>query len=149
MIKSPVYIGFYGFSNSGKTTLVTQIIKQLTKKGFKLASIKQTSHSYTIDSSETDTWKHAQAGASLICFDTAVETSFIMKQHLSFEKIQRIICCIDQFDVVLVEGAHDLEIPKIRMNDQTPVRANTMFTFDGDINKVICFIEKQIEKEGT
>ncbi|MFO8077491.1 MAG: molybdopterin-guanine dinucleotide biosynthesis protein B [Thermoplasmatota archaeon] len=148
MMKSPVYIGFYGFSNTGKTTLIIRIIKQLTMKGFKLASIKQTSHSYTIDSSETDTWKHAQAGATLICFDTAVETSFMIKQHLSFEKIQRIICCIDQFDVVLVEGAHDSEIQKIRMNDQIPIRDNTMFTFDGDINKVICFIEKQITKEG-
>ena len=72
----------------------------------------------------------------------------MIKNHLSFEKIKKIISCIDQFDVVLVEGSHDLEIQKIRMDHKIPMRTNTVFSFDGDINKVVSFIEKQIEKEG-
>lgn len=148
MVKSPIYLGFYGFSNTGKTTLITGLIEKLKRKNYVVASIKQTTHSYSIDSPETDTWKHAQAGANLICFNTAVETSFMIKNHLSFEKIKKIISCIDQFDVVLVEGSHDLEIQKIRMDHKIPMRTNTVFSFDGDINKVVSFIEKQIEKEG-
>jgi len=144
-MNNSVIIGFYGLSNTGKTTLVTRLIKKLTEKKYNVASIKQTTHSYSIDSPGKDTWKHARAGSDLVCFQTMVETSFIIKQELSFGKIKEIISCIDDYDVILVEGARDEHIQKIRLDEKTPVRDNTAFTFDGDINKVISFIEKNVE----
>ena len=114
-MNNQVIIGFYGFSNTGKTTLITSIIRHLSVKKYKVASIKQTTHSYSIDSPGKDTWKHARAGSDLVCFQTMVETSFIIKQELSFEKIKEIISCIGDYDVILVEGARDKHIQKIRV----------------------------------
>ena len=34
MVKSPIYLGFYGFSNTGKTTLITGLIEKLKRKNY-------------------------------------------------------------------------------------------------------------------
>lgn len=146
-MNNPVIIGFYGFSNTGKTTLITNLIKQLTAKDYKVASVKQTTHSYSIDSPEKDTWKHAKAGAGIVCFQTGVETSFMVKEQLSIEKIKQVMMCIDCFEIILVEGARDKHIQKIRLDETTPVRDNTVFTYDGDINKVVSFIEQECKRK--
>lgn len=143
-MNNPVIIGFYGFSNTGKTTLITSLIKKLIRGEYKVASIKQTTHSYSIDSPDKDTWKHAEAGARLVCFKTSIETSFIIKEQLPIEKIKQIISCIDCFDVILVEGTKDKNIKKIRLDEKTPIRENTVFTFKGDINKIFSFIERLV-----
>ena len=142
-MNDPVILGFYGFSNSAKTRLITSLIKQLTDNDYKVASVKQTTHSYSIDSPEKDTWKHAEAGAGIVTFQTGIETSFMVKEQLSIGKIKQIINCIDYFDVILVEGARDKNIQKIRLDETTPIRENTLFTFNGDVNKIISIIEKQ------
>ena len=141
-----VIIGFYGFSNTGKTTLLTKIIEKLSVKKYKVASIKQTIHSYSIDSPGKDTWKHAEAGSGLVGFQTSIETSFIVKKQLSIEKIIQIVNCIDCFDIILVEGARDKNIKKIRLDETTPLRENTIVTFDGDVNKILSIIEKQLSR---
>lgn len=143
-----IILGFYGLSNTGKTTLITSLIKMLTEKQYKVASIKQTKHSYSIDSPGKDTWKHAHAGSDLVCFQTAGETSFIIKRQLPLEQIMNLINTIDVFDIVLIEGSRDSFIEKIRLDMKTPLRENTIFTFDGDINKIVLFIEQQIKRGG-
>jgi molybdopterin-guanine dinucleotide biosynthesis protein MobB len=40
---SPV-IGIAGWKNSGKTTLVTKLIAELTRRGFRVASVKHAHH---------------------------------------------------------------------------------------------------------
>ncbi len=146
-MKLPVYIGFYGSSNSGKTTLITRLIRELSAQDLKVATIKQTSNPYSIDAIGKDTWKHAQAGAGLVCFQTAVETSIIVKKTLSFEKIKKYIALSDDYDIVLVEGARQKDILKIRLDEQIAERNNTVFTFDGDINKVLTFIDKERKRK--
>lgn len=143
----PTIIGFYGFSNTGKTTVITQIISQLTKRGYKICSVKQTTHSYSIDNPGKDTWKHAKAGAELVCFQTAIETSFVIKKQVTMDRIIKIISTIDSYDIILIEGAHESSIPKIRINKNTPIRENTVFTFNGDIFKVITLIEHQLDEK--
>jgi molybdopterin-guanine dinucleotide biosynthesis adapter protein len=146
-MRSTKYIGFYGLSNTGKTTLIISVIKQLTMKGYKVASIKQTTHPYSIDTSGKDTWNFSKAGSDLVCFQSAVETSFIINQQLPFDRIMDIINNMDFYDVVLIEGSKDDFIEKIRLDQKTPLIKNTVFTFDGDINKVVLFIEQQMERK--
>jgi len=143
-MNNPVILGFYGFSNTGKTALLTSLIKKLTKKEYNVCSVKQTNQPYSIDSAAKDTWKYAQAGANLVCFNTAIETSFIINQSLSFENIKQIIKCIGYFDIILVEGAHDREIQKIRLDQRTPIRHNTLLTYTGNSNEIMSLIMKKI-----
>ena len=142
----PIIIGFYGYSNTGKTNLIKNIIIYFSKQKINVASIKQTTHSYSIDSPGKDTWEYAKAGAKLTSFQTEVETSFIVKKRLSIKDIIKIILETESIDLILVEGARDTQIQKIRMDMDTPLRKNTIFTFDGDVYKVISFIEEKLKK---
>ena len=144
---SPLIIGFYGSSNSGKTTLITNIIRRFTEDDYNVSSIKQTTHPYSIDSPGKDTYKHAEAGAELVCFQSAVETSFIVKEQMDINSILKIITCIGTFDIIIIEGAKNDQIQKIRLDETTPLRNNTVFTVNGDINKVISFIEQKLEQK--
>jgi len=146
-MKKPVIIGFYGFSNSGKTTLITRLIKHFSEKGFNVATVKQTNKSYSIDTKDTDTWRHAEAGAKITCFQTAIETSFVIRNQLEIKEIIRKICKFDSFDLILVEGARDDFIQKIRLDETTPLRKQTLFTFNGDINNVTDIIEEELRKK--
>ncbi len=147
MKNSPIIIGFYGQSNTGKTMLITKIVEWLTEKNVTVATIKQTVHSYSIDKPGKDTWKYATAGSNLVCFQTAIETSFIFKKQISVNKIIDIIQSIDFFDVLLIEGARDKHIQKIRLGEKTPIRENTVLTYGNDINRILTFIEQQIKRK--
>ena len=50
----PPAIGVAGWKNSGKTTLVTRLIAELTRRGFKVATVKHAHHDFQIDDAETD-----------------------------------------------------------------------------------------------
>ena len=136
-------VGVYGKSDTGKTTLIVDIIKQLTKEGFKIASIKITNKKIGIDSKGKDTWKHGQAGSNLIVLSSPEETDFIIKKSEDISKILRIINQIDKFDLIIVEGANDKYIPKIRIGD-IDIRENTVLTYSGEFKEVIDFLKKKI-----
>jgi molybdopterin-guanine dinucleotide biosynthesis protein B len=147
MKNAPIIIGFYGLSNTGKTTLITSIIKHFTKKNLNIATIKQTNHSYSLDSSGKDTGKYASAGSNLVCFQTAIETSFILNKQIPVNKMIDILHSFSSFDLVLIEGAKDKNIQKIRLGEKTPLRENTIFTYENDINRVLSFIEQQLKRK--
>lgn len=59
-------ISIVGKSNSGKTTLIEKVIPFLTKKGYRIATIKHCAHGFEMDKEGKDTWKHKKAGAKAI-----------------------------------------------------------------------------------
>lgn len=138
-----VVIGIYGKSNTGKTTLIVDIIKKLTNEGFKIASVKITNKKIGIDTKGKDTWRHAQAGSNLVVLSSPKETDFLVKKSLDISETIRLISQIDKYDLILVEGANDKHIPKIRIGD-IDIRENTIFTYSGDFKDIIEFLKKKI-----
>ncbi len=62
-------ITFIGWHDSGKTTLVTQVISHLKGFGYEVAVIKSSNETgVQFDTPGTDTFKHRQAGADSILF---------------------------------------------------------------------------------
>ena len=59
-------IGIAGWKKSGKTTLVTRLITELTRRGLKVATVKHAHHAFQIDDAETDSARHRRAGASQV-----------------------------------------------------------------------------------
>ncbi|MCP4022340.1 MAG: molybdopterin-guanine dinucleotide biosynthesis protein MobB, partial [Desulfobacteraceae bacterium] len=53
-----------GQPQSGKTTLITDIIKELTAKGAQVGSLKHSSHVHELDKPGKDSFLHRKAGAS-------------------------------------------------------------------------------------
>ena len=60
-------ITFIGWHDSGKTTLATQVVSELTHLGYRVAVIKSTSdEGIQFDTPGTDTYKHKTAGAESV-----------------------------------------------------------------------------------
>lgn len=145
----PLVIGFYGYSDSGKTTILQSVIDYFSKDGFKIAALKITPHDFSLDTPGKDTWKFSQSGAKLVAFNTALENSIIYKEQLPIIKVIDLIASIDDFDIIFVEGSMNASYPQIRVGLKKPLQEHTVFTYDGDINKLISFIKHQIRRSET
>jgi len=146
-MKNPAVFGFYGKSNTGKTSLIVKIIKRLTDEELKVATVKITDKNIGIDKEGKDTWKHNQAGSILVVLSSPVETGFIIKQNKNIEAILQHIGELTDCDVVLIEGANDPSIPKIRLGRNIKERENTIISYDGKLDTIIELIKGKIEKK--
>jgi molybdopterin-guanine dinucleotide biosynthesis protein B len=145
-MSTPAIIGFYGSSNTGKTTLIVKIIEKLTKEGYKLATIKRTNKKIEIDTKEKDTWNHGRAGAKMIVFSSACETDFIIKESMKTKDIIQNILKMNYYDIIIVEGASDPDIPKIRLGD-IKERDNTIGYYQDNFEEIFQNIKKEIDKK--
>lgn len=145
-MRHPVIIGVYGTSNTGKTTLIEKIIKQLSKEGYTVATIKKTEKHICLDTPGKDTWRHHKAGATLIIFSSAIETDFLVKTHIKTAEIIPIISEFGTYDLILVEGADDPQIPKIQVSTGHK-RDNTIACFDSNFNRILNMIKKEFKKQ--
>ena len=145
-MKNPVVFGFYGESNTGKTSLIVKIIKKLTDEKFKVATVKITDKNIGIDTEGKDTWKYNRAGSKIVVLSSPFETGFIIKQNKNIEAIIQHIDEIEECDVVLIEGANDPNTPKIRLGKNIQKRENTIISYDGKLDAIIELIKGKIEK---
>jgi molybdopterin-guanine dinucleotide biosynthesis protein B len=54
-----------GHSGSGKTTLIEKLVRELTQRGLRVATIKHAHHSVQLDTPGKDSWRYTQAGAAM------------------------------------------------------------------------------------
>ena len=137
----PKVIGFYGYSNSGKTSLVFRLIKTFKKAGVSTAVIKRTDKSISSESAEKDTGGFRAAGAKMTSFSSASETNFVLPTSMPLSQIIDQIRAFMEVDIIIVEGARDPEIHKVRLGD-IPERDNTIYTYEGDFENLMEIILK-------
>jgi molybdopterin-guanine dinucleotide biosynthesis protein B len=101
-----------GYKNSGKTTLICQLIKQLSEKGLRVGTIKHDSHELRLDAQGTDTWKHSEAGAHTVAITSKKKTA-IFKQQAT--PLSYLLTAMPEPDFILVEGFKHEHYPKILM----------------------------------
>lgn len=96
-------IGFNGASGVGKTTLAANVVRELTRRGWKVAAVKGSHHEVNPDSPGKDTWLYAQAGAR--------EVALACPHHLAIfaateeqEPIDAVLSRLKDVDLVVVEG---------------------------------------------
>jgi len=106
-LKTPRIVTVIGSKSSGKTTTVECIVAGLTRRGFRVASIKHIHHDFTIDKEGTDTFRHASAGSKIVAGVSKTETAVIMKgdpEH-TMPSILDFMARSDA-DIVVAEGLH-------------------------------------------
>ncbi|HPR42432.1 MAG TPA: molybdopterin-guanine dinucleotide biosynthesis protein B [Candidatus Methanofastidiosa archaeon] len=102
--------GVYGFKNSGKTAVVTSIIRELRRRGYKVAAIKHISYAdFTIDVPGRDTDLFSKAGARSIGVISEKETSIIYKEK---KQLMEMISFFHS-DYLVLEGFRQALVPKI------------------------------------
>lgn len=105
-------VSIVGRKNTGKTSLTVKVIKELTNRGYNVASVKHSHHSIEMDKENTDTWKHKQAGANLVV-GVGSTTFFNSKKEHDLNRILYLLKHFDDFDFVIIEGYKSYNYPKI------------------------------------
>lgn len=93
-----------GKSGSGKTTLIEKLILELTRRGYRLATVKHHSHAgFDVDTPGKDSWRFAQAGSQQVVI--AAPDKFATYRKLERElSLDEIAAEIHDVDLILVEG---------------------------------------------
>jgi molybdopterin-guanine dinucleotide biosynthesis protein B len=110
----PRIFGIAGWKNSGKTGLAVRLVTELTRRGYRVSTIKHAHHDFDIDKVGADSFRHREAGAHEVTIVSG--TRYAIMHELrggpepSFEEIlARLAPC----DLVLIEGYKREPIPKI------------------------------------
>jgi len=108
-------ISVVGRSNSGKTTLVEKLIKELNERGYKVGTIKHDAHSFDIDVPGKDSWRHTQAGANPAVISSPEKLAMVkkVKQEMSLDEI--VERYVGDVDIVITEGFKSQDKPKIEV----------------------------------
>ena len=139
-------IGFYGYSNSGKTTLIERLIRDLKAAGLKVAAVKMSDHDVRMDEPGKDSWRYAQAGAGTVVLAAQRETGFMVNAAMDLSKVLQAVEIIQEPDVIIVEGAKDDLVRKIRLGE-IEERANTIWHYDGNYEQLMKIVLNEIVKE--
>lgn len=105
-------MSFCGYSESGKTTLLAQVIPELRRQGLKVGVIKHDGHDFEMDHPGTDSWKFAAAGADVVAISSPAQTAYIEKRQQELT-VRELIDRIRDVDCILIEGYKHEELPKI------------------------------------
>ncbi len=123
---SPV-ITFVGHSGSGKTTLIEKLVRELTQRGLRVATIKHAHHSVQLDTPGKDSWRYTQAGAAMSMLVTQGGVQLVASDVERREPQQLAERFLGEADVVLVEGfslAPGVKIEVLRRECDKPPRCS-------------------------
>ena len=113
-------VAVVGSKKSGKTTAIENLVQGLTKRGYRIATVKHIPEAdFTIDTEGKDTWRHARAGASTVVSVAPNELATIKKVDTTKYGLSEIIRNVeDDIDITILEGFRKLieqnsAVPKI------------------------------------
>jgi molybdopterin-guanine dinucleotide biosynthesis protein B len=112
----PPLLAIVGKKHSGKTTLTVRLAAALKRRGHRVMTIKHGTHTFNIDPSTTDTYRHYHEGeAERVVMVSPDKFALVMRSEgpLAPEEIaERYLA---DADIVLCEGFKLSELPKIEI----------------------------------
>ncbi len=112
-------IHIVGRKNCGKTTLVTELIAELTSRGFKVGSVKHTHHHHELDTPGKDSYRHREAGAAAVgILSPGMDAVFRPRREERSTSEDRYVVFEAAFadcDIVLVEGDSQTTATKVEV----------------------------------
>ena len=132
-------IGVVGWKDVGKTFFVTEIIKLLVSKKFKVGSIKHAHHDFDIDQDGTDSFKHRNAGSNQVIISSSKRWAKIIENNNKKEKnLDQLIKEFQEIDIVIVEGFKKENHPKIE------IIAKNSQIINSELKNVIAFVSDEM-----
>ena len=109
-------VSIVGRSNSGKTTLLEELIVELKRRGYTVAAVKHSGSDFQLDHPGKDSWRLAEAGSDAVLLASSHRLAFLQKttHPPTFEDVIDFLG--DKFDFVLVEGFKESDILKIEVH---------------------------------
>ena len=136
-IYHPFEISVSGYSNSGKTTLITRLIKNLNPE-FDIGYIKHDVHKFEIDKEGKDTQRAWSSGASRISISDSCHTAHI---HKGTPTQMEMRSAFGGCDFVFLDGLKKARVNKLVLIDDKKKILD--FLSKGEIENVIVFIGQE------
>ncbi len=106
-------VSIVGESNTGKTSLIEKIIPELTRRGYRVATIKHDVHGFAIDHEGKDSWRHRQADACTTILSSPWQVA-VMEDAEKDHKIDELRDkYIRNAEIIVTEGFKKNGYPKI------------------------------------
>lgn len=108
--------GIVGRKNTGKTHLVTRLVRAATQRGLVVSTVKHAHHAFDVDQPGKDSWRHREAGCTEVLVTSGRRWALIHElrgaPELSLaEGLARLSPCA----LVLVEGYKTHPLPKLEI----------------------------------
>ena len=128
--RGPV-IGIAGWKNSGKTTLAERLVAEMTRRGYRVATVKHAHHGFQIDESDADSARHRRAGASQVAIVSPERLALIRELGRAPEPdLADVVALLAPTDLVIVEGYKSAPIPKIETRRTQALRQDPLAPAD-------------------
>jgi len=114
----PPAVCVVGKKNSGKTTLVVALASELSRRGWRVATIKHGHHDFEMDQEGRDSWRHFHEGgaeASIMCGAGKIGMVMRIEGEPDPERLVEELYAGRGYDLVLVEGFKTGALPKIEV----------------------------------
>ncbi len=124
----PKIISFVGKSNSGKTTLLEKVVTCLTRKGYRIGTVKHTHHKFDPDKEGTDSWRHRKAGACATMVD--MDDKIYMVKEDARTPEEKMMTYLADMDIIIAEGFKRGNFPAIEVFRKESSHRHPLFLDD-------------------
>jgi molybdopterin-guanine dinucleotide biosynthesis adapter protein len=97
-------IGFIGYSNSGKTTLIEKLIPILRAQGLRISAIKNAHHGFDMDRPGKDSFRYREAGAGQVLISTGLRWALLTETPQRAASLDELLEELAPCDLVIIEG---------------------------------------------
>lgn len=111
----PAVFSIVGHSGAGKTTLVEKLVRELTARGLRIATIKHAHHKVVLDTPGKDSYRYKEAGAVMSMLVTTTQLQVVADATEGREPEQLAQRFLGEADLVLAEGFSQCATPKIEV----------------------------------
>jgi molybdopterin-guanine dinucleotide biosynthesis protein B len=113
-------IGFIGYSNSGKTTLIEKLIPRFRARGLSVSAIKNAHHGFDMDRPGKDSFRYRESGAGQVLIATTERWALLTETPTGHASLEDLLAQLAPCDLVIVEGfKSEGRIPRIEVRRST------------------------------
>jgi molybdopterin-guanine dinucleotide biosynthesis protein B len=138
-------LGVYGYQDSGKTLLVERTVSELSRRGYRVASVKHSPHRKSADCEGKDTWRHWRAGSDPVVFSSSTETTVFKHSPESADDIVRMLEREYDPEVIILEGFKNGTFRKVSVG-KIAARKNTILK-SPTVEELVAYVEREVAVE--
>ena len=109
---NPYILQVCGLKNTGKTTFMNEFTTYLSKKGYRVGTIKHDGHDFKTEQYTEDNFQHYHAGAIKSAVFSNNQYLMIQRETKTLEQFLEEFC---DMDIILIEGCKNERYPKVEM----------------------------------
>jgi molybdopterin-guanine dinucleotide biosynthesis adapter protein len=137
-------VSIVGKGDSGKTTFLEKLIRELASRDVRIATVKHHVHDYEIDVPGKDSWRHARAGAVTTMVSSPEKFSLIRstEREMTLPELARVAfdtgCDILLTEGYKREGMNRIEVSRAARSDELICEPSEMVALVTDNDGLTC-----------